>query len=430
MIHEMILPQLAMGMSEAKLVSWLVKEGDPVRRDEAVAAIETEKVTTELPAPFSGFLHVVVETGKTVPVEVVIARIAETREEYETLVAKGRSGAANGSGAADNGAKSFSQTSVGTPAETGKRTPVSGLARRLAKDAGLDLKGVLGTGPHGRIVRADVEKAVGARAAGAGREVVAVTGTGAVTATATGVVTKAVASPETALTEVGSRYREVELSAVRRVMARRMTEAKQLVPHFYATIDCEVDKLLALRRDLNGRGGDYKLSVNDFLIRACALAMKKVPWINGSFAGSAIRLYEDINISVAVAANDGVIAPVVRHADRKGLAEISHEMKDLADRARNGKLRVEEYQGGGFTISNAGMYGVRQAASIINMPQACIMAVGAAEPRAVVKEGLVTIATLMTCTLSADHRIIDGAIAAEFIGLVKALIEDPLTMLL
>ncbi|MCL2714800.1 MAG: 2-oxo acid dehydrogenase subunit E2 [Alphaproteobacteria bacterium] len=420
MIHDMILPQLAMGMSEARLVEWLVKEGGRVRRDETVAVIETEKVTTELPAAYSGFLHVVIEAGKTVPVEAVIARIAETPEEYETLSGTTGREAAKSQGGADFDAKEASGPEVEILPQTRDRIRLSGLARRLARDGGVDPKDLVGTGPRGRIVRADVEKALGERTArGAGRMVAV-----------TGAVAKAPLPVAAPLPAGGSGFRDVELSAVRRVMARRMTEAKQLVPHFYASVDCEVDKLLALRADLNGRGGGYKLSVNDFLIRSCALALKRVPWINGSFTGSAIRLYTDIDISVAVAAPDGVIAPVLRHADQKGLAEISSEMSDLAARARSGKLRVEECQGGGFTISNAGMFGVRQASSIINMPQACIMAVGSAEKRPVVKDGGLGIATLMSCTLSADHRAVDGVIAAEFLRVFKALVEEPLTMLL
>lgn len=217
---------------------------------------------------------------------------------------------------------------------------------------------------------------------------------------------------------------------MRKVIARRLTEAKQTVPHFYLTIDCEVDALLKVRAELNGRSDAYKLSVNDFVVRGVALALRKVPAANAAWGEEAIRRYTDIDVSVAVATPNGLITPVVHHADRKGLAEISNEMKALAAKARDGKLKPEEYQGGGFTISNLGMYGIREFAAIINPPQGCILAVGAAEQRPVVRNGALAVATVMTCTLSVDHRVVDGAVGAEFLAAVKTLVEDPLSMLL
>ncbi|HXP97315.1 MAG TPA: 2-oxo acid dehydrogenase subunit E2, partial [Telmatospirillum sp.] len=240
-------------------------------------------------------------------------------------------------------------------------------------------------------------------------------------------VAKAAPAP---LPEFGPAYTEVPLSSMRKVIAKRLSEAKQTVPHFYLTVDCQLDKLLALRADLNGRSDDYKLSVNDFVIRAVALALRKVPAANASFTETAIRLYSDVDVSVAVATPNGLITPIVKHADQKGLAAISGEMKTLAVKARDGKLKPEEFQGGGFTISNLGMYGVREFAAIINPPQGCILAVGAGEQRPVVKDGALAIATVMSCTLSVDHRVVDGAIGAEFLAAFKKLIEEPLTMLL
>jgi pyruvate dehydrogenase E2 component (dihydrolipoamide acetyltransferase) len=222
---------------------------------------------------------------------------------------------------------------------------------------------------------------------------------------------------------------------MRKVIAQRLQESKQTIPHFYLTVDCEIDKLLALREELNGRApkegsGAYKLSVNDFVIRAVALALRKVPDVNVSWAETVIRKWNSIDVSVAVATPSGLITPIIRKADQKGLAEISNEMKDLAQRAKDNKLQLHEFQGGGFTISNLGMFGIRDFAAIINPPQSAILAVGAGEKRPVVKNGALAIATMMSCTMATDHRTVDGALGAVFMQAFKALIEDPLTMLL
>ena len=229
-------------------------------------------------------------------------------------------------------------------------------------------------------------------------------------------------------------YIEAPNSAVRKIIAQRLGQAKRDIPHFYLSVDCAVDALMALRKDLNAKApegeGAYKLSLNDFVVRSVALALRKVPAANATWTDEAVRLYSSIDVSVAVATPGGLITPVIRDADNKGLAKISAEMRDLAGRAREGNLMPEEYQGGGFTISNMGMYGVKEFAAIINPPQSCILAVGAAEQRPVVKGGALAIATVMTCTLSVDHRSVDGARGAQFMAAFKALIEEPLTMLL
>jgi len=217
---------------------------------------------------------------------------------------------------------------------------------------------------------------------------------------------------------------------MRKVIAKRLLESKQTVPHFYLTVECEVDALLAVRKDLNARSDAYKISVNDFVIRAMALALRKVPAANASWTDAATLQYNTVDVSVAVAVDGGLVTPVVRNADNKGLAQISEEMKDFAARARDGKLMPEEYQGGSFSISNLGMYGISDFSAIINPPQAGILAVGAGEQRPVVKDGALAVATMMNCTMSCDHRVIDGAIGAELLGAFKGLIEDPLTMLL
>ncbi len=225
-------------------------------------------------------------------------------------------------------------------------------------------------------------------------------------------------------------YQAVANSNVRKTIARRLGEAKQTIPHFYLSIDCELDKLLSVRKELNTRGEDFKLSVNDFVIRASALALKAVPAANASWTDAEILLYDHADVSVAVATPSGLITPVIRQAEGKGLAQISNEMKDLAGRAREGKLKPEEYQGGTFSVSNLGMFGITEFSAIINPPQGCILAVGAGQQRPVVRDGALAVATVMTCTLSVDHRVVDGAVGAEFLAAFKKLIEDPLAMLL
>ena len=276
------------------------------------------------------------------------------------------------------------------------RIIASPLAKRIASQKGVDLKLVKGTGPNGRIIRADVESA------GLAPKLVAV----------------AAPAPD------GAAYDAIPNSNMRKVIARRLTESKQTVPHFYLTADCELDELLALRKKIN-EVTEARVSVNDFIIRAVALALKKVPEANASWTNEAILRYRNADISVAVATPTGLITPIVRSAETKSLADISTEMKDLAARARDGKLKPEEFQGGGFTISNLGMFGVKSFSAIINPPQACILAVGAGEQRPVVKHGELAIAHVMTCTLSTDHRAVDGAVGAQFLAAFKHLIEKP-----
>ena len=288
----------------------------------------------------------------------------------------------------------------------------------MAQQAGLDLATLRGSGPNGRVIKRDIESAIsgGAPAAPApvATPVAAAAGPGA----------KAMADL------LGMAYRQDPLSGMRKTIARRLTEAKQTVPHFYLTVDCRIDELLRVRKEINGRFDDIKISVNDFVIRAAALALGQVPAANASWDDSGILLYEHADISVAVATPKGLITPIIKAADSKGLATISREMKDLAGRARDGKLKPEEYQGGTFSVSNLGMFGVREFAAIINPPQGCILAVGAGSPQPVVKDGALAVATVMSCTLSVDHRVVDGAMGAEFLAAFKKLIEFPPAMLL
>ena len=286
----------------------------------------------------------------------------------------------------------------------------------MAKQAGLALEAIAGTGPNGRIVKVDVEAAIAAAAA----------------APAPAVAAAAPAPAPTPLAPAAAAYQDAPASTMRKVIAQRLQEAKREVPHFYLTVDCTADALLETRAELNGRSEDVTLSVNDFIIRAAALALRKVPAANASWIDGALRRYESVDISVAVAIEDGLVTPIVRNADHKGLAAISAEVRELAGRARAKPMGLApaEYQGGTFSISNLGMYGIREFAAIINPPQSMILAVGAAAQRPVVKDGALAVATQMSCTLSVDHRVVDGALGATFLQAFKGLIEDPLTMLL
>ena len=242
-------------------------------------------------------------------------------------------------------------------------------------------------------------------------------------------------APSAEQAALGTPYQLVPHSLMRKTIARRLTEAKQQVPHFYATIDCKIDALLKARADINAKApekgaGAYKLSVNDFVIKAAAVALKRVPAANAAWSEDGVVLFERVDMAVAVALPNGLITPIIRHADGKGLAQISTEMKELAARAREGKLKPEEYQGGTFAISNLGMYGIKDFAAVINPPQGGILAVGAGEPRPVVKNGALAVATVMSCTLSADHRVVDGAVGAAFLQAFKSIIENPIMMLL
>jgi pyruvate dehydrogenase E2 component (dihydrolipoamide acetyltransferase) len=279
----------------------------------------------------------------------------------------------------------------------------------MAEQAGVDLSTVSGSGPNGRIVKADLEAVIA----------------GGISAPAA----LPAAAPSADVPGMPS-YDATPNTTMRKVIARRLTESKQFAPHFYLTVDCEIDALLATRKQLNEKLANGKVSVNDLMIRASAIALKQVPAANASWTETETRVYHSVDISVAVAIEGGLITPVIRDAQNKGLAEIATEMKDLAARARDGKLMPEEFQGGTFSISNLGMFGVKDFSAVINPPQGAILAVGAGEQRPVVKDGALAIATVMSCTLSVDHRVVDGAIGAQFMATFKKLIEDPLTMLL
>jgi pyruvate dehydrogenase E2 component (dihydrolipoamide acetyltransferase) len=444
---EIKMPALSPTMTEGNLARWLKQEGEEVVAGDIIAEIETDKATMEVEAVDEGKLGkiLVAEGTEGVAVNAPIALLLEEGEEADALDGyEAGGGAPAPKKAAPEEAEGESEAEPskqddedqkdekkpapaaqkGNGADKEGRIFASPLAKRLAEQAGLDLARLDGSGPHGRIVKADIERAVKDGTGKAAEKPAAAEAPEAKAPTPG-------PAPAGSTAPIGDAYEEVPLTNMRKVIARRLTESKQTVPHFYLTIDCELDALLALRKDLNGRdGADYKLSVNDFVIKAAALALKKVPDANASFGGDKIYKYKTADISVAVAIPDGLITPIIRSAEQKGLSTISAEMKDLAGRAKDGKLKPEEFQGGSFSVSNLGMFGVREFAAVINPPQGCILAVGAGELRPVIKDGAVASATVMSCTLSVDHRAVDGALGAQFLQAFKALIEEPLAMLL
>lgn len=458
MTIDITMPALSPTMTEGAVAKWHKKEGEAVKSGDVIAEVETDKATVEVEASDDGVLGkiVVPEGTKGVKVNDVIAVLLEEGESPDSIktaakpapkaepsaatpqapVAKPVPAAPSPPAQAQQPAPQQAaapQAAAKPPAQPqtnggGERIFASPLARRMAEKAGIDLSSLKGSGPHGRVVKADIDAARGKPAAQAAPA----------TAPQQAAPRQAVATQQakapTAVAGMPS-FTEVPHTTMRRVIAQRLVQSKQEAPHFYLSMDCQIDKLLALRKELNGRKSaegphGYKLSVNDFVLRAVALAMRKVPAANASWADTAVRVYHGVDVSVAVAIPNGLITPVIRGAEGKGLAEISNEMKALAEKARAGKLAPEEYQGGTVSVSNLGMYGVRDFAAVINPPQGCILAVGAGEQRPVVKDGAVAIATVMTCTLSVDHRVVDGAVGAEFLGAFKQLIEDPMTMLL
>ncbi len=425
---EVLMPALSPTMTEGNLAKWLKKEGDVIKSGQVIAEIETDKATMEVEAVDEGVMGKILVNAGTEGVKVnqPIALILAEGEDKKALdswkpkeapapkAEAASAPAATAASAAPVAAPSVAPVASKAPAapiaapaisvaSSGGRVKASPLAKRVAAQKGIDISTVIGTGPHGRILRADVE-------AGGGRS-------GSIRRNPVDFV-------------------QVPNVSMRKVIARRLLESKQQVPHFYLTVECEIDALLAARQQLNdfaakkaGKDGKpLKLSVNDMVIKATALALRDKPNCNVSWYDDAIVQYNNVDISVAVATEGGLITPIVRNADQKSLAQISTEMKDLAARARDNKLKPEEFQGGGFSISNLGMYGVKTFQAIINPPQACILAVGAGEEVVKVKNGNFTAVNVMNLTLSVDHRAVDGALGAEYLQILKHYIENPILM--
>ncbi|MGH7094436.1 MAG: pyruvate dehydrogenase complex dihydrolipoamide acetyltransferase [Stellaceae bacterium] len=438
-----LMPALSPTMTDGNLARWLKKEGDEVRSGDVLAEIETDKATMEVEAVDDGRIGkiLVPEGAEGIKVNQPIAVLLGEGEDASSLAGFVSGAPAEVPQPKPDPTPETARAPDNAPAERPAPAPVpqqpapasaqqrngarifaSPLARRMAEQAGIDLGTLRGSGPQGRIVKTDIDAAL----------------TGGAPPAAAPQLSPAAARPPIAPPPVltpaqveafagDAPYTEEPHSAMRRVIARRLTEAKQTVPHFYLTVDCRIDELL---RALKSLPEGLRISINDFVIRAAALALRQVPAANASWSEDAMILWERADIAVAVALDDGLITPIIRGAEHKGLAQISAEVKDLASRARGGKLKLEEFQGGTFSISNLGMFGVKEFAAVINPPHGCILAIGAGEPRPVVIDGQLAVATVMSCTLSCDHRAVDGAVGARFLQAFKRLIEQPAMMLL
>ena len=415
-----LMPALSPTMEEGTLAKWLVKEGDEVKSGDLIAEIETDKATMEFEAVDEGIVGklLVAEGTEGVAVNQAIAVILLDGEDASAVdemkdTAPTPAPALKPVETPVSAVLTVPKPAVPATANTGARIIASPLAKRIAKDKGIDLSGLTGSGPHGRIVKADVD------------------GAPKLAAKATSAVAPIGSIDARAYYEVGT-YDEIPLNKMRKTIARRLTQSKQEIPHYYLSIDCVLDELLKVRKHLNETGAEtgIKLSVNDFIVRAAALALQNVPDANVSFAEDALLKHHHSDVGIAVAIEGGLITPIIRKAEQKGLAEISAEAKELAARARDKKLSPKEFEGGSFSVSNLGMFGVKNFTAVINPPQAAIMAVGAGEPRAIVVDGEVKAATVMTVTLSCDHRAIDGALGATLLAAFKSYIEYPPAMLL
>ncbi len=417
---DILMPALSPTMEEGILAKWHVKVGDTVSAGDVIAEIETDKATMEVEAVDEGTVEAILVDAGTegVKVNTPIARLVGGDAKPAP---KAAAAAAEAPKAAVPAPVAAAPVAAPAPTASGARVAASPLARRLAEMNKLDLKAISGSGPHGRVIKRDIEAAL---AGGTGK---------AAPAASAGTVAaepRKVQSLEQMGIPAGS-YDLVPLNNMRKVIARRLTESFRDIPHFPLTIDIELDNLLAARTKINTalESQGVKVSVNDIVIKAVALALKVVPEANASFTPEGIALHHNADVAMAVAIDGGLITPIIRKAETKSLSQIAKETKDLAARARDMKLKPEEFQGGTFSVSNLGMFGIKQFASIINEPQGCILSVGAGEQRPVVKNGQLAVATVMTVTLTCDHRVVDGSIGAKYITALKNLLEDPIKML-
>lgn len=414
---EIRLPELSASMTDATLVVWRKRVGDEVEVGDVLAELETDKSSVELEAESAGTLVelLVAEGTEGILVGTVLARIddsaegAAPRQPVVEPEARFRSG---GLAPVESRPSSRAVEAASPPPPTPAPPRATPLARRMAAQANLDLGGLTGSGTRGRIVRQDVERVLAAD--------LALSGTGP------GPVPLPIPAPA-----ASAPFRDERVGTARRRAAERLAEVKRTAPHFYLDVECEFDRLLDLRRELNGRWeADAKLSLNDLMVRIAALALRRVPAANVEWRDGALRYYERVDVAVAVASERGLVTPVVRAADSKGLVAIGRELRDLIARSAEGRLRPDEYAGGTVTLSNLGMYGVRRLFPVLNPPQACILGIGAVEPRAVVRDGSIAIRHTATVTLAADHRALDGATGAELLAALRDLVADPLALLL
>lgn len=432
MATKVYMEALSPTMEEGRLVTWLKNEGDEIKEGDVLAEVETDKATMELVARGSGVLRQrMLGEGETANVGTVIAVIAGADEDISGVA--GGAPAQKAPAAAEAPAKEEREEKPEEPkaapapaaeeearpaerAPEGGRVKASPLARRLASEAGVEISSLQGSGPGGRIVKRDIEQAVQA---------------GAPRPAAEEAPEAPQAAAPAAAPVAGASYREVPLTQMRKTIAKRLTQSIGPVPHFFLTVEVDMGEAMALRKRINERFADQgvKVSPNDLIIKAVAAALRKHPWVNASWTGESIRLYDVVHVGVAVAVEEGLITPVVRDADRKGVAEIAQEVKELAGRARDKKLKPEEYTGSTFSISNLGMFGIEQFTAVINPPEAAILAVGAVEDKVVVVNGEMTVRPRMHVTLSCDHRVIDGATGAQFLQTLKRYLEDPMMMI-
>ena len=432
MATEILMPALSPTMEEGTLARWLKAPGDAVKAGDILAEIETDKATMEFEAVDEGTLGAILVPAGTegVKVNTPIAVLLEDGEAPGTAPA-----AAAAAPVAAVPAAAPAPVAAAAPAApvaaSGSRVFASPLARRIAAQKGLDLTGIAGSGPHGRIVKADVEGAVAAPAPAPGRAPAPAAAAAPAPAPAAAALPAGPAADAVLKMYEGRSYAEVKLDGMRKVIAARLTEAKQTIPHFYLRRDIRLDALMAFRAELNRQleARKVKLSVNDFVIKACALALQQVPDANAVWAGDRILRMKASDVAVAVAVEGGLFTPVLKDAEAKSLSQLSAEMKDLAARAKGKKLMPQEYQGGSFAISNLGMFGIDSFDAVINPPHGAILAVGAGTERAIVVDGKVEVATMMTVTLSVDHRVIDGALGATLLQAIKDNLENPMAML-
>ncbi len=436
---QILMPALSPTMTEGTLAKWLKAEGNIVDAGDVLCEIETDKATMEVEAVDEGTLGkiLVAEGTEGVPVNQVIALLLEEGEDASALESAKTTAPAPAPAAApvpqpaDEPAAEAATTPSATPVPVsaiGNRVFASPLAKRLAEQNALDIAAIAGSGPKGRVVKRDIEQAL---TSGTGKTALASASTPTqATIPAAAAMAPTFTSDDPVLANMPS-FEVVGNSSMRKVIAKRLTDSARDVPHFNISSDVELDALLTLRKELNSKeGADYKISVNDLIIKAVAVALKRWPYCNAAYTEDAILKFDRVDISMAVAIEGGLITPIIKDAGSKGLAAISADAKELAGKARDGKLQPEEFQGGTFTISNLGMFGVKSFNSIINPPQGGILSVGVGEERAVVRDGKLSVSTIMSLTLAVDHRCIDGALAAAFMKELKGIIEDPIQLML
>ncbi|MDP4709793.1 MAG: pyruvate dehydrogenase complex dihydrolipoamide acetyltransferase [Saprospiraceae bacterium] len=412
------MPRMSDTMEEGNIIGWLKSEGDQVEAGETLAEVETDKATMELDSYTDGvLLHIAVKEG-TVPIDGIIAIIGQAGEDWKHLLEGGAQTAAPAPAAAPVAAEVTPATPAVAAPSGDTRVKASPLAKSIARQQGLDISSLIGSGDNGRVVKKDIEAALQGKTPAP---------QAVVQPAPVAPAEPAVVQPIPVAESTGT-FEDKRVSQMRKVIAKRLSESKFGAPHFYLNVEINMEKAIQMRQQVNAVA-EVKISFNDFVIRAAAAALRQHPAINASWLGDAIRYHKQVNIGVAVAIDDGLIVPVIRNADIKTLSQINTEVKTMAGKARDRKLQPEEMQGNTFTISNLGMFGIESFTAIINPPDACIMAVGAIIEKPIVKDGTITIGNMMKVTLSCDHRVVDGALGAQFLQTFKAILEDPIRLL-